>query len=793
MSGGLLLSLPFSAPPMLVGEVPASPAWLRAIGATGEAAASACSARASSSPRPPNVAFCFAGSARSFATPLMLTQHYQHFVRPLAGSSIEQQRSSRAFMYLKIDDSDTRRPQPPGTFHVQGGSFKHEQIELAPVVAALESGWVRRMLAEAVIINGSGAYSGEGWRAEDATSSASSAIRQPDPDLFVSGLPNSTFCSGPTSPSGVHIALGLAWCAGAISRQEKRTGIDFTLVAVTRPDQLFLWPMVPWCQWSFTETTIACQASGTDGVWVAPRAHATQLLAMRQVYVNCGRDGGDAGYYQCMTMQHGATVPVNCGHASFPPKLRGRRLGAALSPACCGVNNEHAFAQVLHRPRPLPLYSKSCAVLSSYSFTFLRSGVASCDAAINSAYMPHNPHLWAKRFVREEGSVVARLPERAGLALRSLFAGRPMRTLDEQQRPLGAHAMKECHAALEPIAGSAEWERLWHLQQRARAAPADLPAHAAPILAERGIELGDVRPSAEGRGRRASEAPSIHPPPDASPGTAADSSPLNSMLSVTIDVARLRANGTLAIPAGTREILIEVGANTRNTADVELLPARPHAFLITFEPILDKYGTLLSRNSHADRKSPLGHHHKRGLVLPIAVSADEGHATFHMDGDIDGCASLLPASRVRSFKGCATPDAASREERKVPTVSLRTVLGKWLAWEGGGGWPVAYLKVDAQGYDLQVVESAGELLDRVEQLEIEVVRDSCGAMYVGAPNCSAAVAYMARRGYTKVNKNCATARFPGAKVRGRDRVGCEDNFVFARPTRLGATAQERAP
>ena len=251
------------------------------------------------------------------------------------------------------------------------------------------------------------------------------------------------------------------------------------------------------------------------------------------------------------------------------------------------------------------------------------------------------------------------------------------------------------------------------------------------------------------------------------------------MLSATIDVARLRANGTLPIPPGTTEIIMEVGANTRNTADRELLPRRPGAFLISFEPLLDKYGTLLSRNSIQDHRSPLGHHHKRGLVLPFAVAKQDGFATFHLDGTVDGCASLLNATGLRGLgiHGCASTRSGDREERRVPTVSLRTVLGRWLAWEDGGGWPVAYLKIDAQGMDVQVLESAGELMGRIQQVEMEVVRDTCPRMYETAPNCSESVEAMARFGFT-TKKTCVSARFQGAKQHGRDRIGCEDEFIF---------------
>lgn len=85
-------------------------------------------------------------------------------------------------------------------------------------------------------------------------------------------------------------------------------------------------------------------------------------------------------------------------------------------------------------------------------------------------------------------------------------------------------------------------------------------------------------------------------------------------------LAQLRPDGSLAgVPEGAH-LVLEIGANTRNTLDRELLPQRPDAFLITFEPLLDKYAALLARNSRPDTRATLGAHHPRGLVLPFAVS-----------------------------------------------------------------------------------------------------------------------------------------------------------------------------
>ena len=630
------------------------------------------------------------------------------------------------------------------------------------------------MLGEAVVLNGSGAIAATtvGWRGEDANAFA--AVVEANDTLLEALQPEASLCEiqGATRhyrnqsfPRGAHMALGLSWCAAAIARHEAAHGQRFGLVAYARPDQFFAGPVTPWCRWPSATTALACHAPGSDGFWAAPRDLAAQIFGMIEALAACQPGQAHLGSYQCT---HGPTqvkafMPINC-HIK-----NGRRLATALRPACCGESNEALLARVLHRPTPVPIASNGgCNTLFPLlNFKLVRlSGDAPCSVLPSSFWRGlYGGHVWAKRILA--GSGFAQAMEGAK-QLRHIFldavgtpgnltvgeldathsgpGSRPLTSWTEGHlAKIEAAAIEECRKALKPL--DATWAtttwatRTW-----------------APLVPNQVLN---------GTGRRLADVP---PAPD---------SPLNGMLSATIDVARLRANGTLPIPPGTTEIIMEIGANTRNTADLELLPHRPGAYLISFEPLLDKYGTLLSRNSMHDHRSPLGHHHKRGLVLPFAVAKRDGFATFHLDGTVDGCASLLNATGRRSIHGCASTGSGDREERRVPTVSLRTVLGRWLAWEEGGGWPVAYLKIDSQGMDVQVLESAGELMGRIQQVEMEVVRDTCPRMYEAAPSCSESVEAMARFGFT-AEKTCASARFPGAKQHGRDRIGCEDDFIFSR-------------
>ena len=146
-------------------------------------------------------------------------------------------------------------------------------------------------------------------------------------------------------------------------------------------------------------------------------------------------------------------------------------------------------------------------------------------------------------------------------------------------------------------------------------------------------------------------------------------------LFATVQVAQL-PNGRLTIPPN-KTLAIEIGTSDRNTLDTELLPGRRDWFLVSLEPLSDKYARGLARNPkwQGDTFQPLGHHHERGLILPLAVGdvPTEGGATltFHVGANA-GCSSLLPinngSNRLKWCKQVA-------ETRRVPTVSLEAVLG----------------------------------------------------------------------------------------------------------------------
>mmetsp|Transcript_61547 Transcript_61547/g.170650 ORF Transcript_61547/g.170650 Transcript_61547/m.170650 type:complete len:346 (-) Transcript_61547:42-1079(-) len=236
-------------------------------------------------------------------------------------------------------------------------------------------------------------------------------------------------------------------------------------------------------------------------------------------------------------------------------------------------------------------------------------------------------------------------------------------------------------------------------------------------------------------------------------------------------VLDLLPNGTIPIPHGIRRIFLEVGTNSIDTLDEDELPLFPDAFVVAFEPVLHQYASLLSRGARHSQLRRLGEHHEHGLLLPFAITPGGNSVELRIGGKDDSCASVLLPSGRRGPRDCANPNLP-QEVRTVPAVSLRTVLGSWLAWQSGGGWPIDYLKIDAQGFDVEVLRSAGELLPRIRRVLLEVPADECEPLYVGSMHCSEIVAALAGLGYAAAyNRSCA--QFLG--------VCMEDDWEFVRP------------
>lgn len=209
---------------------------------------------------------------------------------------------------------------------------------------------------------------------------------------------------------------------------------------------------------------------------------------------------------------------------------------------------------------------------------------------------------------------------------------------------------------------------------------------------------------------------------------------------VPVQVAHTLKNNTFAALSNwPGEFVIEIGASDRNTADEEILPRWSTAFLVTAEPLWEKVARGLSRrrnpNLVKDASEPLGQHHDRGIILPIAVGptiAPDGETqTFYVSGDA-GCSSLASVSTRRTRKSFGAWCRSQHLPRDVWTVSLALLIS-YLPADA----IVDFLKIDAQGHDLEVVKSGGAALSRrVRYVQLEVISDDCDVLYDEQPKCS---------------------------------------------------------
>lgn len=228
----------------------------------------------------------------------------------------------------------------------------------------------------------------------------------------------------------------------------------------------------------------------------------------------------------------------------------------------------------------------------------------------------------------------------------------------------------------------------------------------------------------------------------------------NDTLIAQLSVLPMLSNSTIAIPEGASHIFVEVGCNSHDTMDESFMQQFRDAFLISFEPLLHHYSSLLARTTEPRNLKPLGKHHERGIILPFAMATSDGMVELLTAGSEDDCASLLRPSRVRGANPMCATKSKSTDVRQVPAFTLNTLL-RLLSWKHEGGWPIDYLKLDARGLEVEILRAASRGLSRIHRVEIKMPGDACSKMYEGSLSCSEIVASMEQLGYKAAyNRSC---------------------------------------
>lgn len=186
--------------------------------------------------------------------------------------------------------------------------------------------------------------------------------------------------------------------------------------------------------------------------------------------------------------------------------------------------------------------------------------------------------------------------------------------------------------------------------------------------------------------------------------------------------------------------VVDVGANI---GQFSLLVAtlHPDVRIFAFEPL----------PGAAERYARLFEGEARVRLFRAALGPGRGEAVLHISARNDS-SSLLPISDVQSriFPGTEEigtesvtvgplADFVSRENLRAP----------------------ALLKIDVQGFELEVLRGAGEMLDAFEWLYVEV---SWMPLYEGQALADEVIAYVEAHGFVRVGEYNAARDSEGAKI-----------------------------
>ncbi len=174
-----------------------------------------------------------------------------------------------------------------------------------------------------------------------------------------------------------------------------------------------------------------------------------------------------------------------------------------------------------------------------------------------------------------------------------------------------------------------------------------------------------------------------------------------------------------------RRIWIDVGAHEGETT-FPYAAADPSLLVYAFEPNLHAASRIMGRL-------------RNYVVLPIAIAELDGSAELQLNA-YEQSSSLLPADKAGVKAWVTEQEFKVVGTATVPTMRLDTFLN------GAGIESVDFLKVDAQGLDLEVVKSAGDRLADVAKVQLEATTVEY-RQYEGAPGKSVIVEYMQSKGF----------------------------------------------
>jgi len=160
------------------------------------------------------------------------------------------------------------------------------------------------------------------------------------------------------------------------------------------------------------------------------------------------------------------------------------------------------------------------------------------------------------------------------------------------------------------------------------------------------------------------------------------------------------------------DLVLDVGANKGQYAKY-LREAGYAGRIVSFEPLSTAYAALLK----ASKKDP------RWDVAPrAAIGNKDGEIKINISKNSES-SSALP---IHELHVQASPNSAYIDSEIVKLYKLDSIAEHYL----NDTYQAIYLKMDVQGFELQVLEGASRILPRVKMLQLEL---SLVPLYQGEP------------------------------------------------------------
>jgi FkbM family methyltransferase len=151
------------------------------------------------------------------------------------------------------------------------------------------------------------------------------------------------------------------------------------------------------------------------------------------------------------------------------------------------------------------------------------------------------------------------------------------------------------------------------------------------------------------------------------------------------------------------DLVLDVGANEGQFRDFLRTHVGYEGWVASFEPVADAFAAMETRAAKE----------ARWRVFPVALGAADGKAAFHVSRH-----STLSSFREPRFDQ-SLHVAEKRQVARTVEVEVRTLDALWPAIAETTGARRPYLKLDTQGFDLEVLRGSEAALQQVVALQFE--------------------------------------------------------------------------